>query len=751
MPKIGREKERLMTIKNVEVLENNFLIIFKKYYGNVKLRYNTLNKLLYRLFLMLNLKNPNLYNNRELSWLQFNTRVLKQAQDESLPLLERLKFLAIYGTNLDEFYMIRVAGLKKLFAAGIIVSGADKLTPLQQLREIRSYLHQEQQVVEHCRTSILKKLEDEGVSVKSYDEVSTQDKHKLNQFFNENIYPVIIPIAIDATHPFPHLNNLSFGLIVKLQDLDDESVERFGLIRVPRVLERFVELENGTYIPIESLVAQHVEDLFPGFTLLKYAAFRVTRNADIAIEEEEADDFMEILEEGLKLRRKGEMVRLEVGSNADDEIINFFNRHTNVYKDDIYKFHTYLNLSSLWQIVANKNFAHLLAAPFKPKILPPFDSNESIFTTLEKQDVLMYHPYESFDPVVKFIQVASKDPDVVSIKMTLYRSGTNSPIVQALMNASESGKQVTVMVELKARFDEENNLIWAKALEKSGAHVIYGIKGFKVHAKATLVTRRKNGKLKQYAHLGTGNYNPSTAKIYTDMSYMTSKDEITNDLTRFFHFLTGFSKKGKLNELYMAPSQIKPKILSLIHNETRQGENGQIIAKINSLVDEDVIRALYKASQAGVKIDLIVRGICCLKPGIEGVSENIRVISILGKYLEHPRTFYFKNDASAVYISSADWMPRNLVRRIELLTAIKDETAKNKILQILQLQCADNALSHELQSDGSYIKVKNEEENIVHNHRHMEEYVNTIVKASKKESTSYTANLATSIFTDIKE
>ncbi|MDF1882644.1 RNA degradosome polyphosphate kinase [Sulfurimonas sp. SAG-AH-194-C21] len=700
---------------------------------------------------MLNLKNPNLYNNRELSWLQFNTRVLKQAQDESLPLLERLKFLAIYGTNLDEFYMIRVAGLKKLFSAGIIVSGADKLTPLQQLREIRSYLHQEQQVVEHCRTEILKKLEDESVCVKSYDEVNIQEKHKLNQFFNENIYPVIIPIAIDSTHPFPHLNNLSFGLIVKLQDLDDESIERFGLIRVPRVLERFVELENGTYIPIESLVAQHVEDLFPGFTLLKYAAFRVTRNADIAIEEEEADDFMEILEEGLKLRRKGEMVRLEVGSNADDEIINFFNRHTNVYKDDIYKFHTYLNLSSLWQIVSNKNFAHLLAAPFKPKILPPFDTTESIFTTLEKQDVLMYHPYESFEPVVKFIQVASKDPDVVSIKMTLYRSGTNSPIVQALMNASESGKQVTVMVELKARFDEENNLIWAKALEKSGAHVIYGIKGFKVHAKATLVTRRKNGKLKQYAHLGTGNYNPATAKIYTDMSYMTSKDEITNDLTRFFHFLTGFSKKGKLNELYMAPSQIKPKILSLIHNETRQGTNGQIIAKVNSLVDEDVIRALYKASQAGVKVDLIVRGICCLKPGLEGISENIRVISILGKYLEHPRTFYFKNDASAVYISSADWMPRNLVRRIELLTAIKDETAKNKILQILQLQCADNTLSHELQSDGSYIKVKSEEDNIIHNHRHLEEYVNTIVKASKKESTSYTANLATQIFTDIKE
>ena len=700
---------------------------------------------------MLNLKNPNLYNNRELSWLQFNTRVLKQAQDASLPLLERLKFLAIYGTNLDEFYMIRVAGLKKLFSAGIIVSGADKLTPLQQLKEIRSYLHQEQQVVEHCRSEILKLLEDEGIHVKDYDDVNQTQKNFLNKFFTENIYPVIIPIAIDATHPFPHLNNLSFGLIVKLSDSDDSSIERFGIIRVPRVLDRFVELGNGVYVPIESVVTKHVAELFPGYELIKFAVFRVTRNADIAIEEEEADDFMEILEEGLKLRRKGEMVRLEVGAHADDEIINFFNRHTNVYKDDIYKFHTFLNLSSLWQIVGNRDFAHLLAAPFKPKNLPPLDSNENIFATLEKQDILLYHPYESFEPVVKLVQNAAKDPDVVSIKMTLYRSGTNSPIVKALMDASESGKQVTVMVELKARFDEENNLIWAKALEKSGAHVIYGIKGFKVHAKAALITRRKNGKLKQYAHLGTGNYNPSTAKIYTDMSYMTSKDEITSDLTRFFHFLTGFSKKGKLNELYMAPSQIKPKLLSLIHNETRQGENGQIIAKVNSLVDDDVIRALYKASQAGVKIELIVRGICCLKPGIEGVSENIRVISILGKYLEHPRTFYFKNDASQVYISSADWMPRNLVRRIELLTAIKDKTAQEKILQILNLQCCDNALSHELQSDGSYIKVKNEHSKVINNHKHLEDYVNRITKANKKESSSQLAALMSTIFIDCKE
>jgi polyphosphate kinase len=695
---------------------------------------------------MLNLKNPDFYNNRELSWLQFNTRVLKQAQEESLPLLERLKFLAIYGTNLDEFYMIRVAGLKKLFSAGIIVSGADKLTPLQQLREIRKYLHQEQQVVQHYMNDILSKLINEGMSVKFYDQVSQNEKNQLNRFFKEQIYPVIIPIAVDATHPFPNLNNLSFGLIVKLSDSDDSSVERFGIIRVPRVLSRFVELDNGTYVPIESLVAEHITELFPGYTLIKYAAFRVTRNADMEIEEEEADDFMELLEEGLKLRRKGELVRLEMGVNADEEIINFFNRHANIYKDDIFLSHTFINLSSLWQIVSNKNFAHLLPLPFKPKSLPPLDTNEDIFATLEKQDVLLYHPYESFDPVVKFIQTASKDPDVVSIKMTLYRSGTNSPIVQALMSASESGKQVTVMVELKARFDEENNLIWAKALEKSGAHVIYGIKGFKVHAKSTLITRRKNGKLKQYAHLGTGNYNPATSKIYTDFSYMTSKDKITNDLTRFFHFLTGFSKKGNLNELYMAPSQIKPKILSLIQNETRKGTNGQIIAKVNSLVDEDVIRTLYKASQAGVKIELIVRGMCCLKPGIKGVSENIKVISIIGKYLEHPRAFYFKNDASQVYISSADWMSRNLVRRIELLTAIKDEASRDKIIQILKLQCSDNVLSYELQSDGSYIKIKRDSSKSINSHKLLEDYVNRVSKATKKDTAANISELASQIF-----
>ncbi|NOQ30894.1 MAG: RNA degradosome polyphosphate kinase [Helicobacteraceae bacterium] len=694
----------------------------------------------------MNLKDPTHYNNRELSWLQFNTRVLKQAQNESLPLLERLKFLAIYGTNLDEFYMIRVAGLKKLFSAGVIVSGADKLTPLQQLRGIRNYLHQELQVLEYCMNSILKKLEEEGMFVKNYADVSTQDKGYLNTFFYENIYPVVIPIAVDATHPFPPLNNLSFGLIVQLRDTELEGAERFGIIRIPRVLERFIQLEHSaTYIPIESVVAEHISDLFPGYELIKYAIFRVTRNADMEIEEEEADDFMEILEEGLRLRNRGEMVRLELGFNSDDDLVGFLNRHTNIFKDDIYRFSTFLNLSSLWQIVGNKNFAHLLSPSFKPRILPPFESSGNIFNVLDKQDVLLYHPYESFEPIVKMIQSASKDKDVVSIKMTLYRSGSNSPIVTALMSAAESGKQVTVMVELKARFDEENNVIWAKALEKAGAHVIYGISGFKVHAKAALVTKRVNGKLRQYAHLGTGNYNPATAKIYTDTSYMTSNVEITNDLTRFFHFLTGFSKKGKLDKLYMAPTQMKPKILSMIDNEARQGKNGHIIAKMNSLVDEDVIRSLYRASQAGVKIELIIRGICCLKPGIEGVSENIRVISIIGKYLEHARIMYFKNEAVKMYISSADWMPRNLVKRIELLSGIEDDESVTKLLQLLQLQCSDNVLAHELQVDGNYKKIKTDENSIIDNQALIESHVAKAQKITKKNGTSYAQQLASKL------
>ncbi len=695
-----------------------------------------------------NLKDPNLYNNRELSWLQFNTRVLKQAMDEELPLLERLKFLAIYGTNLDEFYMIRVAGLKKLFNAGVIVSGADRLTPLQQLKEIRHYLHQELQVVEHTMLKILEKLEDEEIYVKRFKDVTPSQQKKLHEYFYHHIYHVIVPIAIDATHPFPHLNNLSFGMLMKLADTEDPSVERYGIVRIPRVLPRFLEVDNGIFVLIESIVSEHVNDLFPGYELVADSSFRVTRNADIAIEEEEADDFMEILEEGLKLRKKGEMVRLELGRGANDELIGFFNRHANIFKDDIYRFHTFLNLSSLWQIVASKDFAHLLLPSFKPRTLPPLSENESLYSILDKQDLLLFHPYESFEPVIRLIQTAAKDPDVVAIRMTLYRAGTNSPIVQSLISAAESGKQVTVMVELKARFDEENNVLWAKALENAGAHVIYGIKGLKVHAKAALVTRRVANSLRQYAHLGTGNYNPSTAKIYTDISYMTSNEKITNDMTRFFHFLTGFSKKGALNELYMSPMQIKPRILSMIQHEASMGSEGHIIAKVNSLVDEDVIRALYKASQAGVKIELIVRGVCALRPGISGVSENIRVISIIGKYLEHARIFYFKHATPQLYISSADWMTRNLSRRIELMTGIDTQDIADRLLRILRLQCSDNVLAHELRNDGSYVKVKTDSESHIDNHAMIESHIAKLEKAVKKENGSQIQQLTNRLFKD---
>lgn len=696
--------------------------------------------------MLTNLKDPALYINRELSWLQFNSRVLKQAQEESLPLFERLKFLAIYGTNLDEFYMIRIAGLKKLFSAGVNVSGADRFTPLHQLREIRQYLHNEQQAVEHCLQGIMTKLEKEGIYFKSYKEVTQAQRQILNRYFYDNIYPVIVPIAVDATHPFPHLNNLSFGLILKLRDKDDETVERYGIVRIPRVLPRFVDIDNRIYVPIGSIVAEHIHDLFPGYELIKFSAFRITRNADIAIEEEEADDFMEMLEVGLKLRQKGEIVRLELSNHADDDLLNFFNRHANVFKDDIYRFQTYLNLGALWQVVGNKDFAHLTSPSFKPRNLPPLNSEDSLYTILDKQDLVLYHPFESFEPVVRLIQTAAKDPDVVSIRMTLYRAGSKSLIVQSLIAAAESGKQVTVMVELKARFDEENNLIWAKALESAGAHVIYGISGFKVHAKAALITRRVDGKLKQYGHLGTGNYNPSTATVYTDISYMTSNDAITHDMTRFFHFLTGFSKKGKLNELYMAPTQIKPKILSLIQNETRMGAEGIIIAKMNSLVDEDIIKALYKASIAGVKIQLIIRGICCLRPGIAGISENIRVISIIGKYLEHARVFYFKHSTPQTYISSADWMPRNLLRRIELLTPIDGEETSAKLLQILQLQISDNVLAYELQNDGTYAQLKHESSSVINSHQIVETHTSKVYNSTKKQTPNYAQQLTARLF-----
>ena len=688
----------------------------------------------------IDLNDASLYINRELSWLQFNTRVLSQTDREELPPLERLKFIAIYGTNLDEFYMVRVAGLISLYKAGIQETGADRLTPAQQLEEIRSYLHREKLRLEKVYNSITDELREEGVEVLPFKNIPKELQESIKEEFFEHIFPVVIPIAVDATHPFPHLNNLSFGLAVTLRDMDGKI--KHGLVRIPRLLPRFLKIE-GTYIPIESVVEHFIGDLFPGYTKLSTTPFRVTRNADLEIEEEEADDFLEMMEEGLRSRNKGSVVRLELTGDADKDLVNFLNDHLHICEEDIYYYRSIpLNLGALWQIVGEKSLTHLLLPSFTPKTISPFD-HESIFSIIEHQDSLLYHPYESFDPVVKFIQEAAASSDTLAIRMTLYRVGIKSPIVKALIDAAQDGKQVTVLVELKARFDEENNLRWAKRLEDAGAHVVYGIPGLKVHAKIAQVIKRKNSQLKSYLHLATGNYNPGTAKIYTDVSYFTGRKDFNDDATRFFHFLTGFSTHTRLKRLYMSPIQIKPKLIKLIENEARYGKEGRIILKANSLAHPEIIRALYRASMAGCRVDLIIRGICCLRPGIEGVSDNISVSSIIGKYLEHPRIYYFEHDEPGCYISSADLMPRNLDRRIELMTPIFEKGLAERLYQILTLQLADTELRWELRKDGSYVRFERQEgANAINSQELLEKYVNKIYNKTRKSSANYVKRLA---------
>lgn len=666
-----------------------------------------------------------MYFNREISWLKFNTRVLNEAKNTNIPLLERLKFIAIYGTNLDEFYMIRVAGLKRLYASGITEVGADKLTPLQQLKYIREHLDKEKQTLESIFNDIKAGLAKEGMFIKQVSDLNAQQKKHLREYFLNYLYPIIVPVVVDSTHPFPHLNNLSFAIALKLKNTQDGGV-KFAMVRISRMLPRFVEVESGVFVPVECVVGEFANELFSGFEIISYVPFRITRNADIEIEEEEADDFIEIMSEGLKTRRKGEIVRLEIGQSKDSSFLNAINTYLNVDSKDIYIYTMPLNLSGLWQLVGSKAHAHLTTPPFNPKTLPPLHDAVDLFSTLENHNVMLFHPYESFDPVVNFIQNAAKDPDVLSIRMTLYRVGKNSPIVKALIQAAENNKQVTALVELKARFDEENNLHWAHSLESAGAHVIYGVPGLKVHAKIALVIKKIGNTLKEYVHLSTGNYNPSTAKIYTDVSLLTSNHNFAKDAIKLFHSLsTGSSYRTKLDSLYIAPTQIKLKILELIDNETKIGAEGRIIMKANAFVDIDVIKALYKASTAGVKIDLIVRGVCCLRPGVKGVSENIRVFSIVGKYLEHARIYHFKHDKIGIYFASADIMPRNLERRVEILTPSLNAQISQRLMDILQMQLKDNVQMYELHSNGEYHKVVSKEKAFSSQIAY-EEYVNSI-------------------------
>lgn len=649
-----------------------------------------------------------IFFNRELSWLRFNTRVLNEAKNNKLPLLERLKFLAIYSTNLDEFYMIRVAGLQRLFANGVIESGADKLTPLEQLSEIRSYINREKQEVETLYNEIKKLLTKEKLVLRNFGDLDSRTKQEMHKYFKNYLYPIIVPIVVDSVHPFPHLNNLSFAIALTLKNKETGEI-KYGMVRISRVLKRFVRVNHDSFVFTESIVGEFAEELFEGYETLAYMPFRVTRNADMEIEEDEADDFIALMSESLRARKKGEVVRLEVGmANKESEyqkLLEFVNNQLNVPKEDVYEYATPIGFNAFWELVGLKEYAYLTLPQYVAKILPPLDDTGDIFDCIDKGDILLFHPYESFDSVVNFIQQAAKDPDVLSIRMTLYRVGRNSPIVKALTEAAEN-KQVTVLVELKARFDEENNLHWAKALESAGAHVIYGVPNLKVHAKIALVIRKSGDKLHEYVHLSSGNYNAQTAKIYTDVSLFSANPTFAKDAVKFFHSLsTGSSKRAKLNTLYTAPTQIKSKLLQLIAQETTHKEQGKIIMKANACVDTDIINALYKASQAGVKIDLIIRGICCLKPGVKGLSENIHVYSIVGKYLEHARIYYFKHAKESIYFSSADIMPRNLERRVELLTPALENHISEKLMQILTLQLNDTTQRYELKSDGEYYKV----------------------------------------------
>ena len=693
----------------------------------------------------IDLTSPDLYFNRELSWLKFNSRVLAQAKRKSLPPLERLKFLAIYGTNLDEFYMIRVAGLKRLFKARVQETAIDKLSPTQQLKTIHKTIHKEQKIVESNFATIMSDLKEHKVFIKSFEELSSTEQEVISDEFFDQIYPVIMPIAIDAKHPFPHLNNLSFALALKMEDKKGNI--KHGLIRIPRILPRFFKV-NHTFVPLESVVDHFSGELFGGMKKLASTPFRVTRNADLEIEEEEADDFLEIMEEGLRSRNRGMLIRLELMEGVDEDLLRFLTTHLELDELDIYHYDIPLNLGTLWDIVTQPSLAHLTLPTYSPKNLPPFAENKNLFKAIEKQDVLLYHPFESFDPVVRFIQEAAKDPDTLSMRMTLYRVGKNSPIVKALIKASKAGKQVTVLLELKARFDEENNLHLAKALEEAGAHVIYGIKGLKVHAKVAQVTKRKEKKLQAYVHLGTGNYNPATSRIYTDFSYFTCKPEFNRDVTKFFHFITGFSDHSKLDTLTLSPEHIKPKLIAMIEHETTYKEEGHIVLKANSLVDSDIIQALYKASMVGVKIQLIIRGICTLRPGIKGVSENISVYSIIGKYLEHPRVYFFKHDKHQCYISSADLMPRNLIRRIEILTPIIEPKLAQKVRQLLALQLQDNQLSWKLKSSGEYKQIKQSDNKAVNNHHILEAYMNRMHNQTQKETPDYVTKLAKKVLKD---
>lgn len=660
----------------------------------------------------LDLTKPEYFYNRELSWLKFNLRVLKEAMVKETPLLERLKFIAISASNLDEFFMVRVASLWSNFDSGVEKRDASGMSVHEQLVAISQAAHEQVRTQTKSLIALMAEMDAVKLHFRRVKDLSELGKDWLEEYYREVVFPVLTPMAVDASRPFPFLANKTLNLAVELIKADGE--HSMGLIQVPSVLNRIVEVEpegKRTFVFLEDIIASHCHDLFKGCHILDMVSFRVTRDSDLDLEEDDSVDLMKEVEESLRKRKRGAAVRLEIFKTNNNRIKRFLEENLDVTEMEVYEINGPLDPTCFFKFIGMKGMWPWLYEPFVPQRPLELPDDSDLFAAIRANDILLHHPYESFDPVVKLVSDAADDPQVLAIKQTLYRVSGNSPIVAALARAAENGKQVTVLVELKARFDEENNILWARRLEKAGCHVIYGLVGLKTHAKIILIVRKEDNGIKRYLHLGTGNYNDSTAKLYTDLGLMTANDEFGSDASAFFNLLSGYSEPPVWNKLVMAPLGLREKIYALIDNEiamVRSGREGHIIAKMNSLIDQPVIQKLYEASAAGVHIDLIVRGICGLRTGIEGISDNITVRSIVGRQLEHSRIFWFANGGDEqLYLSSADWMPRNLNDRVELFFPVETEEHIHRIKALLDLYLRDNVGAHMMQSNGTYRRVRN--------------------------------------------
>ena len=687
---------------------------------------------------------PSCYSNRELSWIMFDKRVLSEALDDENPLFERLKFLGISASNLDEFFMVRVASLKDMVHAGYTKTDIAGMTASEQLDALGRVTHElvEQQYGIYNQ-ELLPKLAENGIRViERHEELTEKEAAYVDSFYEENVYPVLTQMAVDSSRPFPLIRNksLNLGALVKKKE-GDESLE-FATVQVPSVLDRVVQIpakdtQTRTVILLEEVIERNIHKLFMNYDIVSSCPFRIMRNADLTIEEDEAEDLLKEIERQLKRRQWGQAIRLEVEEGIDERLLQIIEQELLVSEEEIYRIGGPLDLTFLMKMYGLPGFEHLKEKRYAPpQPVPELSGEFDIFERIREKDILLFHPYESFSPVVDFIRQASRDKDVLAIKQTLYRVSGNSPIIAALAQAAENGKQVSVLVELKARFDEENNIVWAKMLEKAGCHVIYGLVGLKTHSKITLVVRREEDGIRRYVHLGTGNYNDATAKLYTDVGLLTAAPSIGEDATAVFNMLSGYSEPLSWNKLSLAPLWLKDRFLFLIGREKENalaGRGGHIIAKVNSLCDKDVIKALYEAGAAGVKIELIVRGICCLKTGLPGVGENITVRSIVGNFLEHSRIFYFENNGKPeYYCASADWMPRNLERRVEIMFPVDKPELQKKLMRILEMQLEDNVKAHILTAEGTYQKADKGEKGAVNSQLEFCHMVRDAIKAHGK-------------------